>query len=417
MKIHGKAAVLIALVSLLTAGTAFTQTPSDEAKTEAAASTPVAYVYVQAVEGVNVYDAASDGKLTLVKGSPFQIGGSYIEAANGKYLFTFDSAHVYSYAVESKGTIGKQVDEVDVQNYDGADCSGEPSWTGTSRGVLDHTGKSFYVQIFGYAIVEGGEQAVCSAYQSYQVSSSGRLTFNGSYIWPGSCCSGQQNLTFTGSDKFVYGLNASTATPVIQYFVRESNGTLEDFNGSEENPPSPPTSTSLGKATWEAWQPMLVDADPNGHAVVMGIFEGTTPEGAISSGRKIASYTVGSTGDLTTTNTYAELVTPAIYPTVFNFSPSGSFLAAAGGGIGQGGGLQIFHWNGSKAVTAYSGALTNSGDVEEIHWDNNNHLYAATDDNKIYVYTVTSSEIKQATGSPYSFSGGGGAGMIVVPKS
>jgi hypothetical protein len=404
-------------VALLSASPAFTQTPSDEATTEAKAAAPVAHVYVQTNEGINAYDAAADGKLTLIKGSPFQTAGAWMEASNGKYLFSFDANnHVRTYAIESNGAIGKQVSEIDAQDYSGADCSGTAEPPGVFRGVLDHTGKSLYVQIFGYALIEGGVQAVCSAYQSYQVSASGKLTFNGAYIWSAGCCDGYQNLTLTGNDHFVYGLNSGGAVPAIQYFVREPNGALNNFNGSAETPPSPPASTPFGEATW-TWQPNLVEADPFGHVGVLGIFQGDTPQGDISSGRKLVSYTVGPTGDLVTNNTYAELATLAVYPEVLNMSPSGKFLAAGGEGQGQGGGLQIFHFNGAAPITAYSGALTNASEIDAIHWDNNNHLYAVGIDDRLYVYTVTAKEITKAPGSPYRFKGGlEGEGLIVLPK-
>jgi hypothetical protein len=39
------------------------------------AETPVTHVYVQTSKGVNLYNAASNGRLTLVEGSPFKISG------------------------------------------------------------------------------------------------------------------------------------------------------------------------------------------------------------------------------------------------------------------------------------------------------------------------------------------------------
>jgi len=71
----GKTVSFVAFLALLSAGPAFTQTPSDEATPEAKAAAPVAYVYVQTTKGVNVYDATAAGKLSLVKGSPFATSG------------------------------------------------------------------------------------------------------------------------------------------------------------------------------------------------------------------------------------------------------------------------------------------------------------------------------------------------------
>jgi hypothetical protein len=332
-----------------------------------------------------------------------------MEASNGKYLFNSDGYRIHTFLIEPDGGIGKQVAEIDVRDFDGADCSGWPGMTTTFRAVLDHTGKSLYQQIWGFAPDgEGGVHAVCSAYQSYQVSKAGRLTFNGAFIWASECCYDSQNPTITGNDEFVYGLNWA-AVPAIQYFVREPNGALNYFSGSADAPPPPPPSAQSGDVSW-TWQPNLVEADPFEHLAVMGIFEADTGDGE-SSGVKLASYTVEPTGDLVTTNTYAELATPAIDPLVLNMSPDGKFLAAGGGG-----GLQIFYFNGAEPITPYSGLLATSSQVFAIHWDKNNHLYAAGEDS-LYVYTVTADEISEAPGSPYALGGAlEGAGLIVVPK-
>ncbi len=399
---------LLACLALIAVGFASARALVAEAAPASSTST-VARVYLQTDQGLNVYNAAGNGALSLIKGSPFSLSGTWLEADNGSYLFTFDAKNnIHSYQVESNGTPGKQVAEINAGDYDGSDCSKSPDGFGIARGILDHTGKSLYVQLYGYATdYSGGETAVCSAYQSYQVGSNGKLTFNGAYVFNDSCCEYQQNLTFTGSDKFVYGLSAaSNSIPKIQSFIRESNGALEDFSGSAETPPAP--------GSGYTWEPALIDADPDGHAAMLGIFMPSSPNGS-SSGWKIGSFTVGGSGDLTTSNTYAELATPKVIPAMFNFSPSGNLLAAAGEGQGNSGGLQIFHWNGSKPPTTFGATLTAANDVEVVHWDNNSHLYAVGNDNKIYVYTVTTSKITPA-GSPHSFTGAlTGQGLIVRP--
>jgi hypothetical protein len=61
-----------------------------------AASAQEAYVYDTVAAGTYVYDASSTGKLTLVKGSPFQPVGSLI-GTNGTFLVTADTTTVFSY--------------------------------------------------------------------------------------------------------------------------------------------------------------------------------------------------------------------------------------------------------------------------------------------------------------------------------
>ena len=71
MKCTCKTATFLAFVTLLSAGPAFTQIPNPDVSPESSSSAPVAHVYVQTHQGVDVFDSSSSGKLTLIKGSPF----------------------------------------------------------------------------------------------------------------------------------------------------------------------------------------------------------------------------------------------------------------------------------------------------------------------------------------------------------
>lgn len=391
----------IACQAALSAAAALAQTTYSQATPETTPPTPVAHVYVQGSNGVNLYYAAPNGSITLASGSPFNIGGTWIEAARASYLFTFDANKVHSFAIRSGGGIGAQVDVIDTRKYTGAACAGSVDMSTTFRGILDHTGKTLTVQVLGYAQnTEGGVQAVCESYQSYAVSDTGKFTFVGAYVtWTGCCANNQ--MTFSGNDKYAYTVNAA---PAILDFERESDGALVHFNGTAQSPPPPPSTS--GK-----WAPAIVDADPTSYAAVLGTFVGSN--GSAVSPRKLASFTINSAGDLTTTNTYAELVTPMVIPEVMNMSPSGKFLAV--GGEANTGGLQIFHFNGAAPITAYSGVL-GYAQAEAIHWDKSNHVYALDALERLSIYTVTSSGITQAPGSPYKVAGGGGgAGLIVIP--
>ncbi len=77
-------------------------------------------------------------------------------------------------------------------------------------------------------------------------------------------------------------------------------------------------------------------------------------------------------------------------------SPSGKLLA-----VGGTAGLQIFHFNGSDPITHYTGLLT-TDDVSQFFWDNDNHLYAISQTSgKLFVFTVTPTNVSQAPGSPH----------------
>jgi hypothetical protein len=103
-----------------------------------------------------------------------------------------------------------------------------------------------------------------------------------------------------------------------------------------------------------------------------------------------------------------------------NMSPSGKLLAVAADlsccsqiFILGTNGLQVFHFNGADPITPYSKTLT-TAPIDQIHWDNNNHLYALSDStNKLYVYTVTPTTITERPGSPYTITSPNG--LAVVP--
>jgi len=98
---------------------------------------------------------------------------------------------------------------------------------------------------------------------------------------------------------------------------------------------------------------------------------------------------------------------PQVNPEVMNMSVSGQFLAVGGNAtqFGEEGtktpGLQVFRFNGANPIVLYSNRLT-SDPINEIHWDNTDHLYALSNStHKLYVYSVTSSSITAAPGSPF----------------
>jgi hypothetical protein len=90
-----------------------------------------------------------------------------------------------------------------------------------------------------------------------------------------------------------------------------------------------------------------------------------------------------------------------------SISPSGKFLAVGGSGF------QIFHFNGSSPITKYTGVFQPGSQFTEFGWDGDNHLYALGS-GKLYVYTVTSTSVEEASGSPYSIPEA--SSMIVLTK-
>jgi hypothetical protein len=83
-----------------------------------------------------------------------------------------------------------------------------------------------------------------------------------------------------------------------------------------------------------------------------------------------------------------------------------------------GAGLQLFHFNGASPITNYSGVLLPTEDIDQVAWDNNNHLYALSyESGNLHVFNATSTSISEVSGSPYKIANSyGQSGLIVVPK-
>jgi hypothetical protein len=377
-----------------------------------AAPAPVAYVYLGTSKGINLYNAAANGKLTLVSGSPFKTTGLMI-GSNQKFFITLGIYWLRSYQVKANGVIGAQVSQINTQNYSGRDC-------GTTNGaVLDHSGQDVYVLLN----VPPDGNNLCDAYQTFKIATtSGQLTFNGATAEDNTSPPLRNLPTFLASNKFAYAVNnfrfLTSYGPDDIYlngestFTRESNGTLE-YLTSDSGSPSynwgfpPPYSLGGGDDYLWEWIPLQVTADATNHLAVAMYPWYDPPKGSIER-PQLASFTVNSQGYPASTNTYKNMPVPDVYPVVLNMSPDGKLLA-----VGGYGGLQVFHFNGGAPITRYSKILT-SAQINWIRWDKAHHLYALSTNGKLYVYTITPTSIAAAPGSPYTVSGP--AGLFVVPK-
>ena len=112
----------------------------------------------------------------------------------------------------------------------------------------------------------------------------------------------------------------------------------------------------------------------------------------------LAVYTADSSGNLTTNSTSQNMLTAEVGEVNdMATSPAGDLLAVAGDG-----GLQVFFFDGSKPITAYTGFLA-VHNISQIFWDNHNHLYGVSPSGGLlYVFTVTKTSYKQAPGFPHS---------------
>jgi hypothetical protein len=162
--------------------------------------------------------------------------------------------------------------------------------------------------------------------------------------------------------------------------------------------------------------PWSAAADPTDHlAIAVQPLDGNfTPQGPY----QLATYTVDSAGQLSTTSTYENMPTTEAggqagnnesFLTQYWMSPSGKYLAVAGSS-----GLQLFHFNGANAITKFTGLVVRD-EVDQVFWDNSNHLYAIGNAaQKLWVFAVTSTSVKQAPASPHAITGVGS--LAVLPK-
>ena len=164
----------VCLTAALWTQAGYAQVTTTASVQPATTTTPVAYVYVSTSKGTDLYDAASNGKLTLVSGSPFPTSG-FMVGSNGKYLITAGTDDIYSYKIASNGAIEGKVSELDTQSFSGGKCGA------TAGAVLDHSGKDVYVSLKGAPADDGNE--LCDALQSSSISSSsGTFTFKGDVL-------------------------------------------------------------------------------------------------------------------------------------------------------------------------------------------------------------------------------------------
>ena len=359
----------------------------------AVAQSPVAYVYVAedypsatATSPITAYAASSTGQLTPIPGSPFTQTSGVMAGDNGSHFITVDRNYTTTdqylrvYNVGSNGVIGSEVSKQDLHQWCGNDGGAE----------FDHTGQFVYVI---------DDNSCGGSYQSFALSKTGQLTFVGSL-------SEQDPMAtlpvFSGNDQFAYTFTPAQGSqaPCPNYTFlgmgRESSGALDNA-GITVTGPTPPA----GYQAFPAGQVLLTD-DPTNHLASYVQFSDASCGG---SGGGLASYTVQSNGDLVSTNTYQNVAQLAGYlaPSgIMKLNRAGNVLAVA-----VGTGVQFFHFNGANPITTFTGVIgtsTSSGDsISTMSWDSSNHLYAI--DNKsgeLHVFTVTSSGVVEAPGSPYT---------------
>jgi hypothetical protein len=172
-------------------------------------------------------------------------------------------------------------------------------------------------------------------------------------------------------------------------YKRGSNGNLTAAGGKLTNDATPPSGVRL-------YIPSFAAADPTNH--VAFTMQRASPPTCDPGPLQMGSFTVDSSGNLSTTNTYSNMpATLVTTPADLKMSPSGKLLA-----IGGQQGLQIFHFNGASPMTHYTDLII-TAPVNQMFWDNANHLYAISQSTgRVYAFTITPTGWKAAPGSPHA---------------
>ena len=374
---------------MLITATAWPQASSREVIGNGATATKaVAWVYVSSSpQGSNTnqvvgYSAAANGSLTPLPGSPFPVN-VYSMAVNGKYLMasSLEAPNVNAYDIASDGSLIFAA----ATNY--AQYNAPPPGCGSAGNLFfDHTGASLYIQEFN-----GSDACSNTVVASFNVvKATGALQYLGTAVtgvFPGFNAAA----SFIGNNTYAYGAVDSACMYYSVYgFRRDPKGMLNEFNPTW-NSPTPPDGV-------RAYIPALAAADPTNH--VAFTLQPANPPGCASNPLQLASYTVDANGNLTTTNTFANMpATLVANPYDLKMSPSGKQLAVAGQE-----GLQVFHFRGALPIKGYTGLLT-TDPISQMFWDNRHHLYAISHSaGKLYVFTITATTYAMAPGSPYALS-------------
>jgi List-Bact-rpt repeat protein len=337
------------------------------------------FVYVASSKSANnnqvvAYRADSTGQLSPVTGSPFAVNAAFM-TASGKYLFTTDGTTIYSYSVASDGSI-TQSSSINANQSNPKHCGSPISL------FTDRTGSTVYD-------LDYVSDCANNQYGAFSVgSSSGALTFNA--LSSAASPVFNKPLSFLANDRYGYSASCWHYIQEIYGFKRNSDGslTLVSNLGSAPPMPTPPPG--------DTYCPWLAAADTSNHvAITLSAMNAYTFQA--DGPTQIAVYSADSAGNLSTNSTAADMPAVAVGNVGdIQMSPAGNYLAVAGTGV------QVFNFNGANSVTPLTGLLTNTP-IDQIAWDQNNHLYAISKSaGQLLVFTVTSAGTSQAPGSPYN---------------
>lgn len=348
-------------------------------------SSAVAYVYVSTTsrnkDEVKIFSASSDGSLRLIS-SPASVGTFSFMAVNSGYLFGSNGALIDSFSIAANGKLTED-SSVNVQEMNG-NCGG------SGAVFLDRMGSTLYDLDFG------ADSCSNNAYQFF--SADGNLNYLG--VTSDSSNWWFTPLSFSGNNQYAYGADClSDMYWDITGFQRNADGSLTDLDQSFPMPKAQKNNFFC---------PFLTTTDQSNHVVIS--MQEVGPYLQTHGEPQLATYTIGADGTLTTKSNFWNMATTVVdNVTDLKMSPSGELVAVSGTA-----GLEVFHFNGAKPLTSYTGLLATDV-IVQVAWDNDNHLYAIGQDRKLYVFTITPTSVTQAPGSPHTIATP--QSIAVLPKT
>lgn len=354
-----------------------------------------AYVYVAEASGIVAYEAGANGKLTAVPGSPFDFPNQAKLSVTKTFLFAEneDGNAITTFAIGSNGSL-KKVSSVNPYNWEpGSGCVAYPDIQ------VDFQKSTLYHQ--------ENQCNANSAYLSFHIEKNGALQYlgnSGGYI-DSAEQGAMTKLSMAGTGNFAYDSYCGEDEgdlPVIDIYKRESNGNLDYVGQSNQVPAG-------GGGNGLCMGPIATDAANHLAAALQEIDSQDGDDGWTSGPYRLASYTEDANGNVTTSATWESMPVVAVADQytvdAMSISPNNEFLA-----VGGPKGLEVFHFNGSGPITTFSSAIQPETEFVKLGWDKANHLYALGN-SVLRVYTVTSSGVVEAPGSPYTLKN---AGNVIV---
>jgi hypothetical protein len=357
-----------------------------------ASAAPVAYAFVSTGNPNNVYSLAvsSSGSFTHV-GTASSPTAIYHLSATSKFVFGIDNlSNIYTYSIGSTGAL-KLVATTNAGKY----VSGYSSAYSIPLTQLDSAGATIYTIV--------GTSQTDWHMESFKIESNGELQFLGSsYADPNALnqirfVQGGQYAITDGCYNTAPGASFTTDSNDVNDLVtykHESNGFLTYTATSNDTP--------VAQSPYEYCAGLNASDSANHLAAAFTIFNPPGDDG--EGGMALGTYTVNSSGTPSTTSDYETMPVTSVAASAIGIDPTGKLLAVVGSGA-----LEVFHFNGAKPITKYTGEINTSGANRFVAWDKSSHMYMLTD-HSVDIYNATPTTFTEL--KPWEFTAP--YGMIVL---